>query len=655
MKTIKQNAVWFLRECLALPMLLALALMSGCNGSSSDPASVATVAAPSFSPGAGSFTTDQAVTIASATAGATIHFTLDGSDPTLASPVYSTPIAVSGNGPAVTIKAMAELAGQTPSAVASAAYTVNYAQTVATPTFTPAAGSYSSDQAVTIGSATVGATIYFTTDGSTPTSASSVYVAPIPVTGNGTTVTVKALAVQAGQNNSAVAVATYSIADPQLVATPLFSVPGGSYGSDQLVALSSGTPGAAIRYTTDGSNPTAGSALYASPIAVAGNGTTMTIKALASMAGLTDSAIASATYTIIQTTKVATPVFSTPGGSYGSDQLVTLTSSTSGATAYYTTDGSTPTTGSLVYSSPIAVAGNGTSMTIKAMAAKAGMTNSDLASATVTIAYPQAAAIPTFTIPAGTYSSAQAVGINCATVGATIYYTADGSTPTTSSPVYSSPIAVAGNGTTVTIRAMAVKAGLSNSAIAAATYGINSGAVLFNYPATGTGLIQSSWVAPSGSDQDMYVYKDFTLASAQTIREIDWRGGYIQNAMFGRVTDFTVTIFDSIAGGSQPQVTRPDTPEVYLAKYTVGGNGGESLAGVFGGVTMYDYKFVLPTPFAAEAGKKYWLRIEAAQGSFPDWGIAVASGGDGKYYRFSTGLALFQLISGGDTAFTLLQ
>lgn len=94
--------------------------------------------------------------------------------------------------------------------------------TCAIPTFTPASGIYTSIQNVTLSSETDGATIYYTTDGTTPTASSSVYSSAIPVS---STTTVKALAVKDGMNNSDVASATYAIlghagteADPYTVA-----------------------------------------------------------------------------------------------------------------------------------------------------------------------------------------------------------------------------------------------------------------------------------------------------------------------------------------------------------------------------------------------------------------------------------------------------
>ena len=75
---------------------------------------------------------------------------------------------------------------------------------------------------------------------------------------------------------------------------------------------------------------------------------------------------------------------------------------------------------------------------------------------------------PTFTPEGGTFTSAQSVTIS-ATDGATIYYTTDGNDPTTNSNVYSEAISVTA---TTTLKAIAVKDGFANSAIASATYTI---------------------------------------------------------------------------------------------------------------------------------------------------------------------------------------
>ncbi len=76
---------------------------------------------------------------------------------------------------------------------------------------------------------------------------------------------------------------------------------------------------------------------------------------------------------------------------------------------------------------------------------------------------------PTFSVSEGSYIENQSVTISCATDGATIYYTTDGNDPTTSSSTYSSAISIS---TTTTVKAMAVKSGLTDSEIASATYTI---------------------------------------------------------------------------------------------------------------------------------------------------------------------------------------
>jgi carbohydrate binding protein with CBM56 domain/chitobiase/beta-hexosaminidase-like protein len=162
--------------------------------------------------------------------------------------------------------------------------------TVATPTFSPPGGTYPSAQSVTLSDATAGASIRYTVDGSTPTASSTLYSGPISVT---TTRTVNAIGILAGQTNSAVASATYTIG--AVVAVPTFNPPGGAYATAQSVTLSTATAGASIRYTVDGSTPTASSTLYSGPISVT---TTRTVNAIGILAGSANSAVASASYTI---------------------------------------------------------------------------------------------------------------------------------------------------------------------------------------------------------------------------------------------------------------------------------------------------------------------------------------------------------------------
>lgn len=125
------------------------------------------------------------------------------------------------------------------------------AGTVATPTFTPVAGLYTSNQLVTITSATGGASIYYTTDGTTPgTSAggsTSLYTGAIPVAGSGTTITIKAIATAAGSRSSSVASGTFRVIYP-LVYLPIDSVNQGKDFSGNGFDFS---PVGAVAYTTD--------------------------------------------------------------------------------------------------------------------------------------------------------------------------------------------------------------------------------------------------------------------------------------------------------------------------------------------------------------------------------------------------------------------
>jgi N-acetylneuraminic acid mutarotase len=326
---------------------------------------------------------------------------------------------------------------------------------VATPTFSPAGGTYTSVQTVSISDATAGATIYYTLDGSTPTTASATYSAALTVS---QTTTINAIAVAAGYSNSAVASATYTINLPP-AATPVFTPAAGTYTSIQKVKIADSTTGATVYYTLDGSTPTTASAKYTAAISVS---QTTTINAIAVAAGFSNSAVASAAYTI-NLPPAASPTFNPAAGTYTSIQTVTLADSTTGASIYYTLDGSTPTTASAKYSKALTVS---QSTTINAIAVATEYSISAVASATYTLNLPPAAA-PAFTPAAGAYTSIQKVKLSDSITGASIYYTLDGSTPTTASAKYTAAITVSQN---TTINAIAVATGYSVSAVSSAIY-----------------------------------------------------------------------------------------------------------------------------------------------------------------------------------------
>lgn len=188
------------------------------------------------------------VTIASTTAGATIYYTVDGSTPTSSSTKYTAPFSLAES---ATIKAIAIRSHYTDSDVASH----DYVATVATPVIS------SSANAFTITCATEGATIYYevsTTDlasVATPTTSSSSYSAAVDYVA---TTYVKAYAVKAGYNDSAVASATCAYSSGgsySWVATPLANIT----TSDVFVIV--GDNGSAYAMSNDNSTSSAPSAI----------------------------------------------------------------------------------------------------------------------------------------------------------------------------------------------------------------------------------------------------------------------------------------------------------------------------------------------------------------------------------------------------------
>jgi hypothetical protein len=434
----------------------------------------------------------------------------------------------------------------TPSCVIAAFGGGTGVPTAATPTFSPVAGTYAVAQAVTIGDATPGVTVYYTTNGTTPTTSSSVYGGAITVSASET---LEAIAVESGYTTSAPAKAVYTI-NPVLPA-PTFSPAAGTYTASQSVTISD-TVGTTIYYTTNGTTPTTSSNVYGGAITVSAS---ETLEAIAAENGYTTSAPATAAYTISPV--LPAPAFLPVGGTYTTSQQVAI-NATAGATIYYTTNGTTPTTSSSVYAGPITVS---STETLNAIATQTGYA----ASPTATAAYiinPVLPA-PSFSPGGGFYASSQSVSIGDSTAGTTIYYTTNGTTPTTSSSAYGGAITVSAS---ETLEAIAVKNGYTSSAVASAAYAIRSSG-------GGTPAVSTSCYQGSGSGRLTMGPLNTTGASAIAIVVASFNdiSSVADNMGNGSATGLTA------ASGGSPnnQIFYWQTPNVGSGHtITVNGSGG---------------------------------------------------------------------------------
>ena len=212
--------------------------------------------------------TNGTITMATATAGATIRYTTDGSDPTNTSTEYTTPLVLDINTGIATIKAVSMLHDDDLSDVA-----VLEIAKCATPVIT----CNDADGTVTMTCSTEGATIRYTTNGSSPEAGSTAYSSPNVLLPEGTDITqLRGKAFLLGCRPSDVVV--YNV--PQCAA-PIITC------ADGTVRISCATAGATIYYATSGAY-----SVYTGPFSL-GNATTVT--AYAAHAGYSNSA--TATYT----------------------------------------------------------------------------------------------------------------------------------------------------------------------------------------------------------------------------------------------------------------------------------------------------------------------------------------------------------------------
>ncbi len=227
-----------------------------------------------------------------------------------------------------------------------------------------------------------------------------------------------------------------SVTDQVIAPTILPDPAGGDITVFTEVTIETATPDATIYYTTDGTDPTDSDMVYTVPITLPIG--TVTVKAYAVLSGMTDSAISSATYTV--NNQVAPVTFADPSGAIADNVDIVFSTSTAGADIYYTftIDGSVPadpTELDTLYSAPFTMASLGTEiLNIKAYSVLSGYADSIATQAEHTKAY---VASPISDRADGSkISDTMTVTLTSDTVGASIYYTTDGTVPTAASLSY---------------------------------------------------------------------------------------------------------------------------------------------------------------------------------------------------------------------------
>ena len=466
------------------------------------------------------FTTDTLL-ISTTTDGATIHYTTNGDTPTREDPGYSSPVNVSfadiGTGSRI-IKAIAVKSGLNNSNITEKRFTISSPpRGPVVPTITAQRGDGTvlttntvlTTDTLLISSTTDGATIHYTTDGSsTPTSSSEEYSNPVFFSTIGTgSKTIMAIAVKDGIV-SRPASRTFTVNRPR-VEPPTINPEAEDVVTTDSMTISTGTTGATIYYTVgteggaDPADPRTAATRreYEEPVSFGAShlgAGTYTIKAFAKKEGYTDSTVVEKTFTITFSDTVVKPSITARdeeenGISTGILTIDTfaISTGTMGATIYYTvgpnggTNPADPRTASTSartkYTVPVSFGesplGVGT-YKIWAFAEMTGLNDSPLAMETFTVSQAPKVVTPSIDPSSGNVPNTDPLTIRTTTVGATIHYTSNGDRPDISSDsgilgssLLSVLLSSLGMGEK-TVKAIAVKSRHANSDEASATFTI---------------------------------------------------------------------------------------------------------------------------------------------------------------------------------------
>ncbi len=420
---------------------------------------------------------------------------------------------------------------------------------------------------VTLATETQDAVIYYTTDGSVPTTESTKYTEPFNLT---STRTVKAIAILSGLADSTVLSQSVTI---EAAATPVISSKG--YNGGKNITIACETEGATIYYTTDGTAPTTDSTKYDGTFNVSSS---QTVKAIAVCSGYTTSAIATENVSVLT---AAAPTITTAG--YFGGKTVTLSSTTTGAKIYYTTDGSDPTEESTKYTEPFNLTADST--TVKAIAVCDGFVTSTVSEETITISI---TAQPV--IEVNNFVGGKSVSLSSSTTGAALYYTTDGTEPTTNSTKYTGAFNIT---STSTVKAIAVLSGSLSSNVAekevvvvpCAQPEINVEKKIGGYNVSVAGGTEGCtyYISTDGGENYTIYHSPISLVELGTynVKAYCTCGGYTQS----EISEKEVTVSKCEA----PVITTLPASGGYFISLDGGYEGSEYYISIYGGETFAKY------------------------------------------------------------------
>jgi uncharacterized protein (DUF1800 family) len=478
----------------------------------------------------GYYNTQQTITL-TVNEEAIIYYTTNGTTPTTTSGTYTSPIAISTEGETTLQYFAVDTAGNAEN-VQSKTYTIDTIAPIASVSID--GGFYTSTQTISL-SSNEDSVIYYTLDNTTPNENSNIYQNPLIL--NDST-TLQFFAIDNAQNKSTIVTKQYLFGTTPTQADLASSSDSGISNTDNITNLSDlefsgfAIPNSEVSFIGNLAGSTTANANGSWNIIV--NGVVAEDYVIIIKSVLGNQTFYNHNPLFVQVDKSSpTTTIDTIGGLFNTQQTITLTVD-EGATIYYTTDGTTPTSSSSVYSSAIITPLNQTT-NLQYFAVDTAGNIEAVQSQTYTI--DNIAPTTTADIASGYYNTQQTITL-AVNEGATIYYTTDGTTPTTTSGTYTSPITISTEGETI-LQYFAKDTAGNIEGVQSKTYTIDTTAPTIELLA---GTIPESSNATVKTNEQGKIYLVNSTITVSTEADITSSGDEYHNV----INSYTVNAFNNL-------------------------------------------------------------------------------------------------------------